>query len=145
MKLNGWQRLWVVVAAVWMLPVLVFSYQLWPTTHDIPKADVYARMKSDDGRRLIDYYDVLAAARYGLTPAPQFSIEPPKSQTPETKPRGQYTAADIDQPKATGEKGNSQPLRLPPERRWYRSLRILDRCRATKGQSWTLMATRLNL
>jgi hypothetical protein len=59
MKMNGWQRLWVVVAILWILPVLVFSYELWPTTADILKGDVYMKMKPDDGKRLADYYDVV--------------------------------------------------------------------------------------
>jgi hypothetical protein len=60
MKLNGWQRLWVVVAVAWILPVLILSYELWPTTANISKGDVYTRMKPDDGHRLTDYYDVVA-------------------------------------------------------------------------------------
>lgn len=31
MKLNGWQRLWVVAVALWAIPVGVFAYQNWPT------------------------------------------------------------------------------------------------------------------
>jgi hypothetical protein len=68
MRLNGWQRLWVVLATLWLLPVLVFTYELWPTTADVSKGDIYMEMKPDDGRRLIDFYDIVAT-RIGGTNA----------------------------------------------------------------------------
>lgn len=60
MKLNGWQRLWVLLAALWLPPVALVGYELWPTTGSVPKADVYYQMKPEDGHRLTDYYDVMA-------------------------------------------------------------------------------------
>ena len=60
MKLNGWQRLWTLVAVLWLLPVAFFSYDLWPTTGNVSKYDVYMRLKHDDFSRLSDYYDVIA-------------------------------------------------------------------------------------
>jgi hypothetical protein len=66
MKLNGWQRLWVVVAVLWMLPVLVYVFALWPRAGAITKAQVYDRMTQEDGRRLDDYWPVIAA-EYGGT------------------------------------------------------------------------------
>jgi hypothetical protein len=68
MRLNGWQRLWVLAAVLWLLPVILFSFAGWPTTAGISKADVYYRMKPDDGHRLTDYYDVMAS-RLGGTNA----------------------------------------------------------------------------
>jgi hypothetical protein len=60
MRLNGWYRLWIVVAVMWALPVILFSYTSWPTTASISKGDVYFRMNPDDAHRLTDYYDVMA-------------------------------------------------------------------------------------
>lgn len=31
MKLNGWQRLWIVVSVLWLIPVLVAVYSPWPS------------------------------------------------------------------------------------------------------------------
>ncbi len=66
MRLNGWHRLWVLATVLWSLPVILFSYAGWPATAGVSKADVYSRMKPDDGHRLTDYYDV-TASRLGWT------------------------------------------------------------------------------
>jgi hypothetical protein len=95
-KLNGWQRLWVVAAVVWLPPILACSYLLWPTGAEVSNADIYKRMKADDAKRLLDYYDVVAA-QSGGAPAPL------------TEGHGQYTAADIDWSKTT-DNGSGQPL-----------------------------------
>jgi hypothetical protein len=63
MKLNGWRRLWVLVAVLWLLPVIMFSYAGWPAAANISKDDVYHRMKPEDGHHLTDYYDVMASLR----------------------------------------------------------------------------------
>jgi hypothetical protein len=63
MKMNGWQRLWVVAAVLWLLLVGVFTYELWPTAGSVQKGDVYDKMKPDDGHRLSDYYAVMASRR----------------------------------------------------------------------------------
>ncbi len=60
MRLNGWQRLWIVLVAGWAVPVLIVSYELWPRPP--AKADIYTRMKQDDGHRLLDFYDVIATS-----------------------------------------------------------------------------------
>jgi hypothetical protein len=60
-RLNGWHRLSVVVAVMWLLPVVLFSYTDWPTAANVSKDDVYYQMKPDDGHRLTDYYDVMAS------------------------------------------------------------------------------------
>src|SRR5260370_20675983 len=60
MKLNGWQRLWVVITVLWLLGVALFVYRDWPTAASIPKGDVYLRLKPDEGHRLSDYYSVIA-------------------------------------------------------------------------------------
>ena len=33
MRLNGWQRLWVVLATLWVLAVLVYGYEHWPVDY----------------------------------------------------------------------------------------------------------------
>jgi hypothetical protein len=99
MKLNGWQRLWVVVAVVWMLPVLVLSYPLWPTITGVPKADVYIRMKPDDGRRLLDYNPFASIG--GIPDAPKGITQVPSGNDPFAA----YGGAALQ---------NGQPLRLPP-------------------------------
>ena len=81
MKLNGWHRLWIVLAAAWSLPVLTYTYLEWPIAGSITKADVYARMKSDDAKRFVDYYDVLAAKVGGTSP--RYTIEDPGQQSNE--------------------------------------------------------------
>ena len=47
MKLNGWQRLWVLLAVLWLLPVAFIAYELWPTAAFVSKGDVYARLKGE--------------------------------------------------------------------------------------------------
>ncbi len=47
MNLNGFQRLWVVAAALWMLPVLVVTYTNWPQFEDALNAQM---ANSDDER-----------------------------------------------------------------------------------------------
>ena len=64
MKLNGWQRLWVVLTALWMLPNAFFAYSNWPTTKQISKLDAYSQLSNEDGERLTDYFDVLIT-KYG--------------------------------------------------------------------------------
>lgn len=67
-RLNGWQRLWVLVLLVLILPVLWFGYELWPTAASIPKSEIYKRMTPEEGRRLIDYYDVTFGGTTGVIP-----------------------------------------------------------------------------
>jgi hypothetical protein len=69
MKLNGWQRLWVLLAVLWLLPVAFFTYELWPQPAFISKGNVYMQLKHDDGGRLTDYYDVLATMFGGTNAA----------------------------------------------------------------------------
>src|SRR6266849_3262789 len=45
MKLNGWQRLWVVTAALWAVLVVCGSYVLWP-----PVVQFHARETETGGR-----------------------------------------------------------------------------------------------
>lgn len=70
MKLIGWQRLWVVLAVLWLLPVTFFTYEYWPRTADLSKTYVYMEMKADDGNRLLDYWDVVATALGGTNEGP---------------------------------------------------------------------------
>jgi hypothetical protein len=73
MKLNGWQRLWVLVTILWLLPVALFTYSDWPLAIGISKSDVYSRMQPEDGHRLTDYYDVMAS-RQGWTNVVELGI-----------------------------------------------------------------------
>lgn len=58
MKLNGWQRLWVVVVMVGLLPVVALTYMFWQTaTANVAPGDVYLRMKPEEGRPLVGYLD----------------------------------------------------------------------------------------
>jgi hypothetical protein len=71
---NGWQRLWIVVVVVLLLPVTVLiTHGFWPTpiANNIWEGDVFARMKPDDGRRLSSYPDCdkETAAIYSASPA----------------------------------------------------------------------------
>ncbi len=64
MKLNGWQRLWILVAAIWMLLVLALAWGAWPTPARVSAADVYAKMSPSEGRWLTDYNAIM-----GISPA----------------------------------------------------------------------------
>ncbi len=64
MRLNGWQRLWVVIIVAGLTPALWLAHELWPTAADMSNFDVFTRMNPEDARRLADYSDVLAA-HYG--------------------------------------------------------------------------------
>ena len=57
MKLNGWQRLWVVVVMVGLLPVVALTYMFWQTATATFTCDVYLRMKPEEGRPLVGYLD----------------------------------------------------------------------------------------
>lgn len=57
MHLNGWQRLWAVVAVVWTLVVLSFTVIVRPTTATVSKDKVFARMSAVNGRTLVDFPD----------------------------------------------------------------------------------------
>jgi len=57
MRLNGWQRLWVVVVGVWLLLILAGSYWGWPTAEYVSRADVLKQMKAGDAKQFLDYCD----------------------------------------------------------------------------------------
>jgi hypothetical protein len=59
MKLNGWQRLWIVLTVLWMMPNVFFVYANWATLASVSKSDVYMKLKREDGERLTDYFDVI--------------------------------------------------------------------------------------
>ena len=48
MKLNGWQRLWVVAAVLWIFPVLAVSYLNWPSHALTPAGSVPQEFISSD-------------------------------------------------------------------------------------------------
>lgn len=65
MKPNGWQRLWVVAVALWVLPIAFLTIADWPTTGSISQHDVSEGMKPEDRRWLSDNYDVMAVRQGG--------------------------------------------------------------------------------
>ena len=83
-RLNGWQRLWVVTAAVWLSLIVFVGYSDWPHAAQISKAEVYDRLDPENAREISDFYDVLAR-KYGggptgadgidFTPAPGETVE----------------------------------------------------------------------
>jgi hypothetical protein len=44
MRLNAWQRLWIVSLVVWTLVVEALAYSSWPMTDSVQPDEVYARM-----------------------------------------------------------------------------------------------------
>jgi hypothetical protein len=115
MKLNGWQRLWVVLVVIWLLPVMVFSYELWPTTADVPKAEVFAQLKPDDRDRLAPLAPVGKLTPYTPPEATdkwsRYRVPAPPAGKPEGK--GPYTIeppapVDIDGHKVQFYEGVSQ-------------------------------------
>ncbi len=40
-KLNGWQRLWVVLSAIYLAIVIVFTWSSWPTRRQVENSWVY--------------------------------------------------------------------------------------------------------
>lgn len=41
-KLNGWQRIWVVLSVIYFVIVVVFTYTVWPTESKIDNSWVYS-------------------------------------------------------------------------------------------------------
>jgi hypothetical protein len=62
-RLNGWQRLWVLITVLWMIAVVSVSYLLWPVAGSIQNSDVYAQLKPEDSQRLYDRW-----AKYAVPP-----------------------------------------------------------------------------
>jgi hypothetical protein len=69
MWLNGWQRLWVVLLAIWTLPVLVMGYVAWPSEAHLSHRDVYLQMNPGAGQWLVDYSEAIAG-EFGGKPIP---------------------------------------------------------------------------
>ena len=63
MRLNGWQRLWVVTVAFWTVVVMLFSVSEWPTTWSISEADVLRRLTPPDARKFRDSEDRYSHSR----------------------------------------------------------------------------------
>jgi hypothetical protein len=47
--LNGWQRLWVVIAALWALPVLLVAWSIWPTSANLSETEITASLDTVPG------------------------------------------------------------------------------------------------
>jgi hypothetical protein len=63
-RLNGWQRLWVVVSALWTLAVFGVGYFLWPMPEMVSHGEVYAQMiknGADSGARFADFVEALGS------------------------------------------------------------------------------------
>jgi hypothetical protein len=57
MRLNGWQRLWLVTVVLWTAAVVLFAVLEWPTTWSISQADVVRRLPPTDARKFRDSED----------------------------------------------------------------------------------------
>jgi hypothetical protein len=55
MRLNGWQRIFVVVAVLWSIPVIAFTVLDWPTEARLPRTEIFARLDPAVGARIIGY------------------------------------------------------------------------------------------
>lgn len=149
MRLNGWQRLWIVVAATWLMPVIVFSYELWPTTANVSKDEVYARLKPDYGRRLSDY---IATSQSGGTVRIDFSkyVSPDQSGwVPDWVPDNPTLGPGAPQSDANA----SSTLPSPPPghtldtpRRGQYTDADIDKPKATgKGQPLTVVSSEMDI
>jgi len=49
-RLNGWQRLWVVLSALWLVVVVGFTVFLWPTSKTMWHRDEFIRRMPADAR-----------------------------------------------------------------------------------------------
>lgn len=56
MRLNGWQRLWVVGTVLWTLTVGIGTWRTWPAVEN----DVVSVIPTAYGGGTIDYYEALA-------------------------------------------------------------------------------------
>jgi hypothetical protein len=50
-RLNGWQRLWILIGALWLMPVIGFGYLLWPTEPPPSFWESVGTTKDKDGRK----------------------------------------------------------------------------------------------
>ena len=56
-QLNGWHRLWVIVAAIWTISVLAIGTVYWPKPESVPSVAVYRAMNpayASELRRFLD-------------------------------------------------------------------------------------------
>jgi hypothetical protein len=79
MKLNGWQRLWIVFSLLWLLAVFVVAYSKWPIAASISRLEIYRRLSSDSARFISNYELVMngdPAADWMIlpTPLPHFEV-----------------------------------------------------------------------
>jgi len=61
------------MVVMWLLPVMMFSYELWPTTDNVSKDEVYAQLKPDDVRRLAPLKPVGMLRPF--TPPPGYALQ----------------------------------------------------------------------
>ncbi len=54
MHLNGWQRLWVVISAIWTVSVVLFVTSYLPES-TVYQPEVFERMSPDTGEAFVDY------------------------------------------------------------------------------------------
>ena len=57
MRLNGWQRLWIVIAVPWAICVGLLGYVNWPTADQVEMNAVHARMPPGDTAKLASMED----------------------------------------------------------------------------------------
>jgi hypothetical protein len=54
--MNGWQRLWVVIAVMWTLVVAAFAAALWPTSTSISRGEILLQLDPADARMVEPEY-----------------------------------------------------------------------------------------
>lgn len=102
MALNGWQRLWVLTAAIWLLAVVFLAYRWWPP------ADKYQDIRAS---AIIAPHQAPA-----FDPTKPFQIVPPTQlkSPPPFDPAKPFTFAEfVERERAAAKAKELQPLKLP--------------------------------
>jgi len=122
-KLNGWQRLWVVVTVLWTVGGLSISYATWPSPSDylrtLEAGGLDTTMTEAEFRRA--YNDVLAE---------EIRRDPGQSQGDDPFAPFYVQPSDVDDPFAKwrvfplddGTEGASEELRIRRQRQWLRTI-----------------------
>jgi len=67
-RLNGWQRLWVIVSVLWLVVVTLFSYLLWPTVSSgTLHSTAYDQLPREMQLKFFDPLSFLLEKRVGTT------------------------------------------------------------------------------
>lgn len=96
MRLNGWQRLWVVLTLLWGGVSGASALIVWPSVLDVSHAAIYVRM-GQTARHFEDFYEVLAAEARGTFVAPPFDPLQPWTSRPSDPLRDPYQGQVLPQ------------------------------------------------